>query len=295
MDLTMKDKVLGSLVGFAIGDAMGATTEFMNKQKIAKVYGRVENIMGGGWLRLPKGKTTDDTGMMLCVLDAMDQAGIFEFKFKDMDKSSFAYSVASSIFLDVCCDNFKAWFLSNPVDVGAQCSKVIEAMILRGNRLENYASWRKVAKSDTALGNGGLMRCLPLALLGGKIGSDLAKYQNDLTHNNKDCDFEVNKYCRLVDNFLAGNIPSLKNMLRMEPTGHVTNTLHNAAYWASTSSSFEEAIISAVNDGGDADTIAALTGGLVGAYYGYSAIPTKWLNDLDQNVLHILKEYANKY
>ena len=34
-------------------------------------------------------------------------------------------------------------------------------------------------------------------------------------------------------------------------------------------------IIKAVNLGGDADTIGAITGGLAGAYYGYDAIPQR--------------------
>ncbi len=32
----------------------------------------------------------------------------------------------------------------------------------------------------------------------------------------------------------------------------------------------------AVNMGGDADTIGAITGGLAGALYGYEAIPVRW-------------------
>lgn len=43
-----KDKILGSLIGFAIGDAMGATTEFMSKEQIQNQYGKVDHIMGGG-------------------------------------------------------------------------------------------------------------------------------------------------------------------------------------------------------------------------------------------------------
>jgi ADP-ribosyl-[dinitrogen reductase] hydrolase len=41
-------------------------------------------------------------------------------------------------------------------------------------------------------------------------------------------------------------------------------------------SSFEDAICEAGNLGGDADTIAAITGGIAGVYYGYDAIPDRW-------------------
>ena len=45
-------------------------------------------------------------------------------------------------------------------------------------------------------------------------------------------------------------------------------------------SSFEDAVIYAVNLGGDADTIGAITGGLAGAIYGSKAIPLRWIDAL---------------
>jgi ADP-ribosyl-[dinitrogen reductase] hydrolase len=44
--------------------------------------------------------------------------------------------------------------------------------------------------------------------------------------------------------------------------------------------SFELALVTAVNLGGDADTIGAMVGALAGARYGLTAIPTRWLDDL---------------
>lgn len=51
----LHNKVLGSLLGFAIGDAMGATTEFMTQDEISHKYGKVNDIIGGGWLNLKAG------------------------------------------------------------------------------------------------------------------------------------------------------------------------------------------------------------------------------------------------
>ena len=45
--------------------------------------------------------------------------------------------------------------------------------------------------------------------------------------------------------------------------------------------SFEEAILFAVSLGGDTDTIAAMTGAIVGAYLGVDSIPAKWRSKLE--------------
>ncbi len=44
----------------------------------------------------------------------------------------------------------------------------------------------------------------------------------------------------------------------------------------------EEAICEAVNLGGDAGSVGAITGGLAGVYYGYDALPKRWTNIIDK-------------
>ena len=46
------------------------------------------------------------------------------------------------------------------------------------------------------------------------------------------------------------------------------------------SDSFEQAMLTAINLGGDADTIGAMVGALAGARYGLEGIPSRWLDDL---------------
>jgi ADP-ribosyl-[dinitrogen reductase] hydrolase len=46
------------------------------------------------------------------------------------------------------------------------------------------------------------------------------------------------------------------------------------------SDSFEEALVMAVNLGGDADTVGACCGALAGACWGMDAIPKRWIRDL---------------
>ena len=263
MNMIMRNKIAGAIYGFAIGDAMGATTEFMDAKQIQKKYGQVENIIGGGWLDLTAGEITDDTQMTICVMSAiMSQP-------KDTDE-----------FIAHCEKNFIMWVNSRPKDIGAQCARAINGLMFG----------EKVPVDKQALGNGSLMRAMPLAVLGLPFWNIM---QGRITHNNQKCSDIILGYSGLIQDYLndrmvdkyTGKIKSL-----LEPSGYIVNTFNNSVYW-SRKDSFEEAIIGAVNHGGDADTIAAITGSLAGAKFGYNAIPERWINQLDPDVKNILEKF----
>jgi ADP-ribosyl-[dinitrogen reductase] hydrolase len=264
------DKIMGALYGFAIGDAMGATTEFMTAEGIKKQYGQVTDIIGGGWLNIDIGMVTDDTQMMLCVARGM------------MDRLTFSGRMTQ------IAKNFENWLDDGPIDVGSTCHAAIS-----GNRGHRWDIWsvrnmeRQCKRGRQDYGNGGLMRCLVPCLA---KDLSLAREQSKLTHTNDVCDEAIVKYYRAVNNMMDDR--AIPPCVHMEPTGHVINTLNNALYWVNNTRDFREAIFGAVNDGGDADTIAALAGGLAGALYGYSAIPSQWLEVLEKTVSDELSHVA---
>lgn len=263
----LHDKVLGSLAGFAIGDAMGATTEFMNEDEIKARYGMVNEIIGGGWLHLRPGFVTDDTQMMLCIIDVF-----LNNQNQAMNLHRFYKEVMA---------NFVEWYNSNPPDVGNACSNGIEYYIKNG----------KYAKADKqALGNGGLMRALPCYLMG-SLRFNCA--QNDMTHNNDVCREFIKMYHETMDGAMKGDSLPMSGFGTMKPTGKVHNTFYNAKAWGMCSKSFEDAVIGAVNQGGDADTIAALAGSIAGARFGFGSIPYRWVDALDLNVVRKLYEFAD--
>ena len=45
---TVTDRALGAYLGFAVGDALGASVEFMTAGEIAAKYGKHCRIVGGG-------------------------------------------------------------------------------------------------------------------------------------------------------------------------------------------------------------------------------------------------------
>lgn len=266
-----KDKVFGALYGFAIGDAMGATTEFMSEQEIKSKYGRVTDIVGGGWLNLESGQVTDDTQMSMCVAEAiMESATDFGFKSSVRDK-------------------FIRWYKSNPPDVGNQCAKGIQ-MLMAGKRIP-YTD-NDTAMSQRGLGNGGLMRAMPCALMHKK---DWNLIQNNMTHPDWLCVTCLEMYHKCMVNLLTfsdGDLIFKPVNELLTPTGHVFHTLSNASYWAGRSN-FELCMLGAVNRGGDADTISAIAGSLAGAKFGFEAIPKRWIEQLDNQVKEQLNKFAN--
>lgn len=277
----LTSKIKGSLYGFAIGDAMGATTEFMTETQIKAKYGYVRDIIGGGWLDLKSGDVTDDTQMTMCVCEAI------EYGFGPVRNWSYhEHDSREAAMLDRCCENFIGWYKTNPPDIGGCCRRVIESCINN----TNYKHWIDIANNPDSLGNGSLMRTLPIILSG--QSEDLAMLQGMLTHNNKTCDKAIEVYYNNVEEVLYHDTFRNVAIKLAEPTGHVINTLNNSLYWVQRTNSFDEAIIGAVNHGGDADTIAAITGSLAGALYGYDEIPQRWIDQLSPDVKVELDKYA---
>ncbi len=66
----------------------------------------------------------------------------------------------------------------------------------------------------------------------------------------------------------------------IKSSGYVIDTLEAALWAVDQTSTFEDALVLAVNLGDDADTVGAVTGQLAGALYGLSDIPQRWVEPL---------------
>lgn len=265
-DVNKLDRIKGALYGFAIGDAMGATTEFLTSGQIQNRYDGVDDIIGGGWLNLKAGDVTDDTQMSMCIMEAIMKSG----------------KATNDVILGNIKDNFIMWYMGVPKDVGAACASGIEYMMM---------GHTGATKDDKVLGNGSLMRALPIALLGSNF-VELNILQGRMTHNNEKCDGYVGLYHNVISTMVTKDIDvTINSDIKSKPTGYIVDTFNNVCYWSS-KDSFEDCIIGAVNDGGDSDTIAAISGSLSGARLGYQAVPEKWINKLDKEVRTVLDKYA---
>ena len=273
----LHDRALGAYLGLALGDALGATVEFMTPREIAlrfAAHGGVHReIIGGGWLKLQSGQVTDDTTMSLALGDALllgQQRG------RSFDSQLIA-------------DAFVAWWRGKPVDCGNTCRRGIQRYIRDGTLAG--------PQQDSDGGNGALMRNLPVALA--TLGDDalfdrVSLAQSHITHHHPESDAAVLGIGRLLRAQLAGT-PALAEMadawvtahpvFRFKPyprraSGYVVDTVQTVLHCVTTHSDFESAVTAAVNLGDDADTTGALVGMLAGARCGARALPQRWLRRL---------------
>ncbi|MBI4984586.1 MAG: ADP-ribosyl-[dinitrogen reductase] hydrolase [Rhodocyclales bacterium] len=263
-------------LGLAVGDALGATVEFLTPREIRSQYGVHRELRGGGWLRLRPGQVTDDTTMALALGQAILADG-------------------GAVAPLSCARAFDAWMRAKPVDIGNTVRRNLVGFRRSGDPC--------APASEHDAGNGAAMRVLPvaLALLDGDDAAIRAavRAQAHVTHHNPVSDAASEFLCLAAADFVRGETLrqvyrrrirpllsgwpqfSYKGRRRENPSGWIVETLQAVLQALMETDSFEACLINVTNRGGDADTTGAIAGVLAGPLYGLSAIPPRWLRVLD--------------
>lgn len=277
----LRDKYRGCLLGLAVGDALGAPLEFLERDEIGERYGIVREMIGGGWLQTQPGEFTDDTQMALAIARSIVLRG-------EVDPAHIA-------------SQFVRWFDSQPKDIGSTTSQSLRHLAAGVPWFEAGARTLEEL-GGTAPANGSLMRSAPVALACRRNPEALIQHSVDvsrITH----ADPLACWSCAALNQAIAALISETGDALQAatrvpEPNvaraiiqssaerhevrsgGYVLDTLQ-AAFWAFRNhDGFDDVVIAAVNLGGDADTVGAVAGSLAGARYGAVAIPPRWLDVL---------------
>ena len=286
------DRALGAYLGLAIGDALGATVEFMTPREIAQRFaaqgGVHRHIIGGGWLELAPGQVTDDTTMSLALGQALLDGQRLGRPFDTV----------------LIAEAFLAWWRGRPVDCGNTCR--------RGILRYRHDGSLSGPVNDADGGNGALMRNLPVALA--TLGDDalfdrVALAQARITHHHPLSDAAVLGIGHLLRGLLAGTGPDRARArvdawvaahpgFRFSPYpgragGYVVDTVQTVLHCFTAHTDFEPAVVAAVNQGDDADTTGALVGMLAGARCGAAALPAHWLRRLPRDVVHAITAQAS--
>lgn len=285
MVISLQERALGSYLGLAVGDALGATTEFMLPREIVVKHGVHRHMIGGGWLRLKAGRVTDDTEMCIHMANSILDNGEYR--------------------VEAVADEFVKWMKSKPVDIGSTVRLGIKRYMHKGIT--------QSPQSDMAAGNGACMRNLPIIFYGLNRWSsfeEMTLSQSHITHNNKWSDLitlfigemtrllltEGDKMAVLneVSKFIQEYPKCSYSRYKGEASGYIVDTFKTVMHYFFDSRTFEETLVRVVNQGGDADTNGAIAGMMAGALYGVNEIPNRWLRKLDPKVKHIIKYQTDK-
>ena len=283
----MIDHCRGTLLGLAVGDALGAAVEFKSPGSFKPVTG----YRNGGPHRLEAGEWTDDTSMALALADSIGVAGW------DLNDQA---------------ERYAQWWKTGKYSVNGQCFDIgITTRSALGNFVAKKNALTSGDRSDRASGNGSIMRLAPVPIRFRHHYADqldelsrLAEESSMPTHASEQC-LSACRYLAIVlaalihgedrDEVLSPDWKSLKQLNEIKPlhpliqeiaqgsfrqkqppaiqgSGWVVKSLE-ASLWAfHDAASFDEAVLKAVNLGDDADTTGAISGQLAGAYWGESGI-----------------------
>ncbi|MEI7810326.1 MAG: ADP-ribosylglycohydrolase family protein [bacterium] len=295
MDKKLLKKYQGSLLGLAIGDALGVPIEF---KKVGEFEPINDYIDLPGWFNLPAGHWSDDTAMALCLANSLIEK-------KDFDPIDQINRYKKWLEEGYCSSTGKA------VGVG---QTILRRLLTYRNEDNPYVE----ISPRHSEGNGSLMRLAPIPLYfrdNPKEAIKNAELSSKITHGSQLCSDACKYYAGLIIGALDGvpkeellsslycPIPDFwkENKLSEEienvalgsfkhnhppfiqGSGYVVKSME-ASLWAFyNSDSFEEGVLKAINLGDDADTTGAIYGQLAGAYYGIDGIPKKWIDDLARN------------
>jgi ADP-ribosyl-[dinitrogen reductase] hydrolase len=285
-DAAFRDRVVGGVLGLALGDALGAPFEFRRAHDVPRPVPAFELR----WQGLPPGTTTDDTAMARNLVRSLVERGGFD--------------------PDDLAARHLAWFRTGPPDVGTLTRRVLRR-VSEGERAEDAARsvWEERGPEVSA-GNGSVMYCAPLGLAFAREPDrlpDLAPRLSAVTHHDERCRTAVLAVTLCAASLSRGEpatgaVGSALERVLDRDGGEELEFLVEAAgsarpvdgpdqgfclyaaalglQAAAAKGSFEERLLRVVSLGGDADTNAAVAGALAGAQVGLAGLPEGWLRRL---------------
>jgi ADP-ribosyl-[dinitrogen reductase] hydrolase len=288
------DRRQAILIGKAVGDALGAGTEFQTPDQIARRSGEVRGYVQGVNHGFAPGEFTDDTHMALCIL-----GGYWDARLRGQD------------LLDATLRRFQEWRAARPPDIGNATQSALMASRQHG-LAGGVQSWEQSGFS--AAGNGALMRAAASVVAGSRGEAlrteaiELAMLTHPDPRSLDACWVLVATLEALIDGatpaeawrsaldeaerakldqpiharfglhrgiLIRERLPEARAAVRdavergltgqwRSQRGYVIDTLE-AAVAASLAPSFLDGILPIVARGDDSDTVAAIAGALLGA------------------------------
>lgn len=284
--MTKRDVAGGSVLGALVGDAAGATLEFLGRQPDTAEVARALEMVGGGLFGAAPGQITDDGELTLCL--ARGLAGTTNFS------------------IEKVAVEYLAWLHSDPFDIGnATRNGFSGGRAAAPGTVHEGMRHAAAAKNADSKANGALMRATPLGGWGWRLDEEAmvaaAMADCGLTHPNPTCKHASAVYCLAIRHLVlnpgdgAGAFAAAEGWARRlhadevvewlglagddvdvgyEPQiGFVKYGFVHAFRHLRLGTRYRDALRETLLGGGDTDTNACIVGGLVGALHGEPGIP----------------------
>ena len=280
------NRARGCLLGLAVGDAVGTTVEFKPRGS----FPLVTDMVGGGPFRLKAGEWTDDTSMALCL-----GASLLEKGFDLHDQIT----------------RYVRWYREGYLSSNGRCFDIGNATSDALHRFESSGNPQAGSTNPRSAGNGCLMRLAPVPIRFFDSPDEavfMSAEQSRTTHGAVECIDASRLFGGILVRALQRGTAKAQVLVsevqqgtpaaslrlqaiaageyfghdrdQIKGSGYVVDSLEAALWCFYTTNNFREAVLMAANLGDDADTTAAITGQVAGAFYGESGIPREWLDRL---------------
>lgn len=294
-------KVKDGIIGFAVGDALGVPHEFKPREELEE--NPVTGMEGGGLHNQVPGTWSDDTSMIIATMTSI------------INRKAIDY--------DDIMNEFCNWLFHNH---HTPHGEVFDNGVTSGTAIKRFDNGIPAlecgGKRENDNGNGSLMRMLPLAFVK-DIDFETIENVSALTHATERARITCVLYVQIAKSMIENENLTVEEHVKLASekiieyysdsheldkfkrifendyskgvlsTGYVVYTLECAIYCLESTGNYRDAVLKAVNLGGDTDTVAGICGGLAGIYYGYDSIPVDWLGEIVR--LDCLLSLCEKY
>jgi ADP-ribosyl-[dinitrogen reductase] hydrolase len=280
---SQQERYRGTLLGLAVGDAIGTTAEF----KARGSFEPITDMVGGGPFGLEPGQWTDDTSMALCLATSLVRCRGFDPRDQ--------------------MNRYCNWSESGYMSSNGRCfdiGRTVSGALLRYRQTEEPFAG---STDPRAAGNGSLMRLAPVVMFfhpDEQASIHYAGESSRTTHGAQEaidaCRIFAQMLVAALDGkskaeILTASAPATASQRlteiaaggyrwnpadRIRGTGYVVDSLEAALWCFDQTATLRDAILAAANLGDDADTTAAICGQIAGAHYGAEAIPAHWRDRL---------------
>ncbi|HID42459.1 MAG TPA: ADP-ribosylglycohydrolase family protein [Archaeoglobaceae archaeon] len=272
--MELKKRYRGTILGLAIGDALGMPAEGLSAEEIKSKFGYIDEFIPSP-NGFKAGEWTDDTEEMLILAESILETIYFNpenFARKLVNAMNSGRLIKAGPTTRRAIYNLQRGFPWNRSGINADtcgaAMRIAPLGLVYSFSLDLVEKYSYISSIVTHRGNSAISGAIAISI---SIACICNEFERSRLLD------EVVKRSGKFDSLLADKILAKKvEGVSMLSWDAVPSAFHHFL----TSENFRECVAGAVNSGGDTDSIAAMAGAMKGAEVGINKIPEKWVKNV---------------